>query len=137
VTATGIGAVTIAQYSSAPVNAPHSFQGSGVYFDIHIAPGSTFSSMTIVFSNLGGTTSIKWWNGSSWVNVSPQTYSAKKGTITITLSSTSIPTIAQLTGTVFTGKRTLAGALARCHRFHNKKHRAACIRAAKKRFRHR
>jgi hypothetical protein len=107
-----------------------------VYFDIHIAPGSTFTSMTIVFSNLGGTTSIKWWNGSSWVSVSPQTYSAKRGTITITLSSTSTPTIAQLTGTVFTGKRSLKAALARCHRFHSKKRRAACIKATKKRFRH-
>jgi hypothetical protein len=136
VTATGVGAVTIAQYSSAPVGAPHSFAGSGVYFDIHIAPGSTFTSMTIVFSNLGGATSIKWWNGTSWVSVSPQTYSAKKGTITVTLSSTSTPTIAQLTGTVFTGKLSLSAALARCNRFHSKNHRAACIKATKKRFRH-
>jgi hypothetical protein len=136
VTATGVGAYTIAQYSSAPVGAPHSFQGSGVYYDIHIAPGSTFTSMTIVFSNLGSTTSIKWWNGSSWVTVSPQTYSAKKGTITITLSSTSTPTLAQLTGTVFTGKLSLKAALARCNRFHSKKRRASCIKQTKKRFRH-
>jgi hypothetical protein len=139
VTATGVGAFTIAQYSSAPGSAPHAFKlSSGSYFDLHVAAGSGFTSLTIVDSNLSGARTLYWYNGSSWVKISPQSYSsAPPPTITVHLSSTSTPTIAQLTGTLFTvafPKHSLAAALARCHKFHNKQRRASCVNAAKKRF---
>jgi hypothetical protein len=103
VTATGEGAFTIAQYKSPPAGAPHTFRSSGAYFDVHVAPGSSFTSLTIVDSNLGGATSLYWWNGSTWSKVSPETSpSGSPPTITATLSATSTPTIAQLTGTIFT-----------------------------------
>ena len=99
----GEGAVTVAQYGADPVGTP-TFSASGEYFDVHVAPGSNFTKLTITACNLHGTTSLKLWDGSAWMDVSPQTYSAgPPPCVTATLSPTSSPTIAQLTGTMFAG----------------------------------
>ena len=122
VSADGEGAVTVAQYAADPVGTP-TFSASGEYFDVHVAPRSDFSTLTITACNLMGATSLRWWDGSAWIDVSPQSYSAgPPACVTATLSSTSSPTIAQLTGTVFAGvlpaiaptppKRTPTGVLA-------------------------
>jgi hypothetical protein len=101
VTANCEGALTLALYGSDPVG-PATFISSGQYFDVKVAPGSTFSTVTIVDSALNGGTTLLWWNGSAWVAVSPQTGSpGPPPKITAILSATSSPTIADLTGTVF------------------------------------
>jgi uncharacterized repeat protein (TIGR01451 family) len=101
VTGTGFGSFTLAQYSGDPVAAP-SFSSAGEYLDVQVASGSSFSSLTIEDCNLNGGTSLQWWNGSAWEAVSPESYSAGPPVcVTATLSSTSTPTISDLTGTVF------------------------------------
>jgi hypothetical protein len=101
VVATGTGSVTVASDSAAPPGT-YSIGNATAYFDVSVGNGSTFSSLTIEDCNLGGGTELEWWNGSSWVPVSPVT--GPSGTppcLTATLNSSSTPTIAQLTGTPF------------------------------------
>jgi hypothetical protein len=101
VTAVGEGAFTLAQYASNPVVQPP-FASGGQYFDVRVALGSSFSSLEISDCNLGGGTILYWWTGSGWAPVSPQAFtSGPPACATATLSSSSTPTIAQLTGTVF------------------------------------
>ncbi|MGH9099512.1 MAG: cell wall-binding repeat-containing protein, partial [Acidimicrobiales bacterium] len=99
----GPGALTVSGYSSDPAGAP-SFTSTGEYFDVEVASGSAFSSVTVKDCNLAGGMVLHWWNpaSSTWETVSP--VSGPSGTpacLTATLSSTSTPTIAELTGTVF------------------------------------
>ena len=98
VTATGSGTISVAQYDSNPIGTAF-FTAVGAYFDVYIAQGSDFSSMTLVACNLTGNAKIRWWNGSSWIQVDPQSFN--NGCITMNLSDTSTPTISQLTGTIF------------------------------------
>jgi ribosomal protein L24E len=103
VSANGEGSLTVSQYGSDPVGSP-TFAASGEYLDIEVASGSSFSSLTITDCNLNGATSLEWWNGSAWLAVSPESYSAgPPKCVTATLDSTSSPTIADLSGTVFAG----------------------------------
>jgi hypothetical protein len=96
--ATGTGTVTVGLYSSNP-QSTSAFKSTGGYFDIYIAQGSNFSTVTIITCNMSGSGQIRWLDGGNWVKVTPQSYS--NGCITMDLSATSSPTIAQLTGTVF------------------------------------
>jgi len=96
--ATGTGTITVALYSSNP-QSTSSFKSTGGYFDVYIAQGSNFSAVTIITCNMSGSSQIRWLNGSNWDKVIPQSYS--NGCVTMDLSDTSSPTIAQLTGTVF------------------------------------
>ncbi|HEV3263899.1 MAG TPA: IPT/TIG domain-containing protein [Acidimicrobiales bacterium] len=103
VSANGEGSLTVSQYGSDPVGSP-AFSASGVYIDVEVASGSSFGSLTITDCNLSGATSLEWWNGSAWLAVSPESYSAgPPKCVTATLDSTSSPTIADLSGTVFAG----------------------------------
>jgi hypothetical protein len=103
VSANGEGSLTVSQYGSDPVGSP-TFSASGVYLDVEGASGSSFSGLTITDCNLNGATSLEWWNGSAWLAVSPESYSAgPPKCVTATLDSTSSPTIAGLSGTVFAG----------------------------------
>jgi hypothetical protein len=103
----GTGTLSIAQYSGDPIGTNSSpntsafstAEGSG-YFDVYVAPGSSFTSLTLEYSNTGGTT-LYWWDGAVWALVSNQSYNPANGTITVTVTTTSSPSIAQLTGTVF------------------------------------
>ena len=67
---------------------------------MYVAPGSTFTSLTLQYANTGGTT-LYWWDGNAWSLVSNQSYNPSTGIITVTVTTTSSPCIAQLTGTVF------------------------------------
>jgi hypothetical protein len=103
VSASGEGSLTDSQYGSDPVGSP-TFSASGEYLDVEVASGSSFASLTITDCNLNGATSLEWWNGSAWLAVSPESYSAgPPQCVTATLGSTSSPTIADLSGTVFAG----------------------------------
>ncbi len=103
----GSGTLTIAQYSDDPIGTNSSpntsafstAEGSG-YFDVYVSPGSSFTTLTLDYCNTGGTT-LYWWDGTVWGLVSNQTYHPTTGCITITVTTTTSPSIAQLTGTVF------------------------------------
>jgi hypothetical protein len=102
VTANEEGAVTVSQYGSDPVGSP-SFSAPGEYFDVQVASGSSFASLTITDCNLNGGTGLEWWNGGAWEPVSPApTYTAgPPACVSATIDSTSSPSLSQLTGTVF------------------------------------
>jgi len=103
VTGHGVGGLTVAQYASNPGPSP-SFAAAGNYFDVSLSAGSSFSSVTITVCNLGGATTLEWNNGGTWepvVGAPGPTLSA--GCLTVTLTSSTSPSLAQLTGTVFAG----------------------------------
>jgi hypothetical protein len=106
--ATAVGALTVAQYGSDPVGAP-TFSSAGEYFDVVLSSGNSFTSATINDCNLGGGTGLEWWNpqanagaGALQPVLPTPTYTAgPPACVSVTLNSTSSPTLAQLTGTVF------------------------------------
>jgi hypothetical protein len=109
VSANGEGAVTVAQYGSDPGGAP-SFDSAGEYFDVAVSAGSTFPSVTIEDCNLNGGTNLYWWNptagtSGAWVAVSghpgPTLQAGPPPCLSVTLDSTTSPSLAMLTGTAF------------------------------------
>ncbi len=108
-TAPGQGVLTVSQFGADPVTSPP-IGAAGAYFDVEIAKGSAFSTVTIEDCDLNGGDSLDWWNGSSWVPVLMQTGDPSTGATitpgpprcaTAQLSATSSPAISQLTGTRF------------------------------------
>jgi hypothetical protein len=72
------------------------------YFDIYIAHDSNFSEVTIHVCNLnGGSHNIKWYDGNAWQVIDPLP-SFENDCISMTLNSNSSPSLAPLSGTVFT-----------------------------------
>jgi hypothetical protein len=103
VDASGYGSLTVSQYSSDPAGSL-SFAASGEYFDVEVASGSIFTSVTVTDCNLNGGTGFEWWDptAGTWEAVSPvPVYDAGTACASATIDSTSSPTLAQLTGTVF------------------------------------
>ena len=108
-TGTGVGAITVGRYASNPVGAP-TFNAAGSYFDVRTSDANSFSGATIEDCDLLGAVSLQWWDPSAdagagaWQPVSPESYSAgPPACLTVNLSATSSPTLAQLVGTVFAG----------------------------------
>ena len=104
VDATGIGGITVAQYAANPESTAPQFAASGEYFDIRASSGNTFTSVASQDCNLNGGNTIEWFDPatSTWKVVSPESYRAgPPACVSFTLSATSSPTIADLTGTTF------------------------------------
>lgn len=110
VQATGKGSFTLAQYATDPVGSP-TFSSSGEYFDVDVAPGSSFSSLVVTDCNVDGGSVLKWWEASAdsgagaWEEVTGDpgpTYSTgPPSCVSVTLDDTTSPSLSQLTGTVF------------------------------------
>ena len=106
--ATGIGGVTVSQFSSDPAGTP-TFNSNGNYFDVRVSSGNTFTSLTVTVCNLNGGDSLNWWDPNAnsgsggWEPVAPAPtlVGGTSSCMTTTLSSTSSPSISQLSGTVF------------------------------------
>ena len=106
---TGLGAVTVAQYASNPTSGAVS-GGTGVFYDVKVAPGTQWTSLTITVCSLGsGGQSISWWNGSAWVPFSNQSFNSSTGCVTATVNGSTSPTLAQLTGTPIAATTPLGG----------------------------
>jgi hypothetical protein len=88
-------------YGANPAGAPV-FNSSGAYVDVIVA-GSGLTSLTITDCHLNGGDSVYWYTGTAWALVSNQTYNATTRCVTITVDGTTVPTVSQLTGTVFAG----------------------------------
>jgi probable HAF family extracellular repeat protein len=99
--ATGSGTVTVTLFDSDPSLGISPFTSNGDYFDVYVSQDSSFNAVTIVACDMPGFSEIYWLNGSTWELVTPQSYNTVTGCVTMDLSDTSSPTIAQLTGTVF------------------------------------
>lgn len=99
-TATGTGTVSVAQFAGNPAGTA-SFNSAGAYFDVNIAPGSSFTSLTIVDCALNGGKRVYWWNGTAWLLASDQTYNVFTRCVTIVVTNSTIPSLRDLTGTPF------------------------------------
>ena len=110
----GEGTVNVGQYASDPVGTlPFS---TGEYLDISLSSGNTFTSVTIDNCNLNGGNSLQWWDPSAsighgaWEPVSPApTYApGPPACVSVTLTSSSSPSISELTGTVLAVSSVIA-----------------------------
>lgn len=98
--ATGTGTLSVAIYDSDP-GGTHSFIGNDTYFDVYIAPDHAFTSLTILDCYLNGGTQVYWWNGSTWLVASNQTFNSSTGCATLTVTNSTSPGLGDLTGTPF------------------------------------
>jgi hypothetical protein len=107
--ATGTGTITVGRYGANPVGTP-AFQVGGSYFDVAVSTPNTFTSLTINDCDLGGATSVMWWNPAA--NAGAGAYEAVSNEVlspgppaceAITVNNTTSPTLAQMEGTVFVG----------------------------------
>ena len=108
VTAHGTGGLTVGQFGQGPPGGVP-FRAAANSFDLQLSTTNTFSSVTVVDCALGGATTMQWWNPAAnsglgaFQTVSPETYNRFTRCLTIALSATSSPTLAQMTGTLFAG----------------------------------
>ncbi len=110
VTGAGDGGLTLAQYPSNPAAAA-SFSSSGQYFDVAVSTTNEFSSLAIQNCDLNGGDALEWFNPSAnsgagaWQPVvgdpGPSYSSGPPACVSVTLDSTTSPSLSQLTGTVF------------------------------------
>lgn len=97
--ATGEGGVTVSTYatdpeSSAPVGS------TGTYMDVSVSSNDSFTSLDLTVCGLTPGESLDYYDGSSWIEMSPQTFDASTDCATATLNNTSsTPLISDLTGT--------------------------------------
>ncbi len=97
VSGTGAGAFTVAQYGTDPKKDP--FPGAyGTYYDVALGRGSGFPSITVTDCGLTRPASLEWWNGATWQAFSSQDAGAA-GCRVATVTASTAPTLAQLTGT--------------------------------------
>jgi predicted GH43/DUF377 family glycosyl hydrolase len=101
VTAAGSGTLVAARYNVNPGGAIGFSGSTGAYTDVHILPGSAFTSLTIFNCALNGGNRAYWWNGSSWLAASNQSYNGMTGCITITVNPSTSPSLGDLDGTPF------------------------------------
>jgi len=94
--ASGEGSLTVAAYSGNPTTGAVA-DGTGSFYDVQVAQGSSLTSLTVTICDPGSGQSLDWWNGSSWVPFSDQ--STASGCLLATVTATTSPTLSQLTGT--------------------------------------
>jgi hypothetical protein len=99
VSGSGTGTVGAAVYGSNPAGTA-TFNSSDAYVDVTVA-GSGLTSLTVKDCDLNSGTTVSWWNGTTWVLASNQTYDATAKCVTITVNSTTSPSLSQITGTPF------------------------------------
>jgi parallel beta-helix repeat protein len=98
-TASGTTDVTIAEYTSPPPDTP-SFGTGATYLDIMLSDPAAVTQLTITFTDMSPGTVIYFYRpGTGWVRCSIQTQAGTTITVTVTASTT--PTLAELTGTIF------------------------------------
>ncbi|MCC7363155.1 MAG: hypothetical protein IT303_02190 [Dehalococcoidia bacterium] len=99
-TSEGTGTVAVAVYADSP--ATPTTIAAEAYFDIYVAPESTFTSVTVELCQApGGPEELYWHDGSDWSEVSDYTYDGGTGCFTVVVTEDSSPSLADLGGTVF------------------------------------
>ncbi len=109
--ATGEGTLLIATYDEdqTGVETPPTFGGalgSAVptsFFDVNVAPGSTFTEVTVTYCDPDGGTYVVWYDPveDAWLEAVEQSVDDIGCVVLVFNTTTSSPTIAELTGTVF------------------------------------
>ena len=92
---TGSHVITTAKYNKNPGGSV-TFNASGSYWDIFLAPTTGVNSLAVEFCPASPSTIIYYWDGSSWIRASNQSYS--DGCITVIVTSSTSPTLSQLSG---------------------------------------
>jgi large repetitive protein len=112
VSATGVGTgmVRVSSLPTAPVGANVTTSAvtgttAGGFYDVAVAPGGSLSSLTVSFNNTPSS-SIYWWNGTTWVKVSGTTRDPVTGALVTHLSATSVPNLSQLADATFAAGAT-------------------------------
>lgn len=98
--AIGTGTTAVAQFASNPGGLP-TFESAGSYFDVHASHDSNITDLTVVVGSLNGGNVAYWWNGTQWVAASNQTYDPALSTITIHVTSSTLPSLSDLEGCIF------------------------------------
>ncbi len=98
----GTGTVNVAEYTGNPAPNYPAFQNAGTYFDIALSPGATFTRLTIVRCGLGASPqTMYWWSEPrhGWVRVTDQSFNTSTGCLTVVVTATTTPSLADLQGT--------------------------------------
>ena len=105
---TGVDTLSEAQYGTNPVG---NLNDGSNYFDVAASSGNTFASVVIQdCNNVTASSVLSWWDPTAnsgaggWspvVGDPGPTYDPVAGCLSATLDATTVPTISQLTGTVF------------------------------------
>ena len=98
--ASGNGTLSVAEFDSNPGGLA-SFNSMGAFVDLHLGAGNTFTALTVEDCDLNGGNRLYWWNGSLWALASDQVYHPATLCVTITVNSSTSPSLADLTGTPF------------------------------------
>jgi fibronectin type 3 domain-containing protein len=99
--ATGAGSIIVASYSSNPIPELQPASGSAFY-DVSTTPGSSFSSVTFTICDVPAGGEVSWWDPIGQDLVTPSEVSAPTdGCVTVTVNSSTTPSLAQLYGSVF------------------------------------
>ena len=94
----GTGSVTVQTFSDNPGPVTGAFTSSGTYFDVSLSSANTFTGATIQECGVAAGALLYWLQGSTWAAASPAA-SFSGGCLTFTATSTSSPSIAELSGT--------------------------------------
>lgn len=101
-TASGPGTVTVARYPSDPMpDGP----AAGSYFDVAVAPGATFSQLSLDVCGVAAGAQVQWWDPQAsppaYRPVSDQGVPTGPGDcVVVTIDASTSPSLAQLVGTV-------------------------------------
>ena len=99
--AIGAGTLDIGSYPSDPVP---SLPGATAFFDVAVAPGSTFGDVTFQACGITVNTSLEWWNPDAQGSVPVSAQSTPDSSpvcATGAATATTSPSVSQLGGTVF------------------------------------
>jgi hypothetical protein len=100
-----VGTITVSGYASDPVGSPPP-GSTGVYMDVNLSSPNNFTKVTVDdCDDVNTGTELYWWNGSAWQAVAgdpgPNYSSGPPACVSVTLDSSTSPTLSHLTGTVF------------------------------------
>jgi len=108
----GTGTIALATYQNSPTggsNGLFSLNNSSTFINLYVAPGSTYTSVTFNICDSNKNDQINYFNGTTWVPVSPVTYTKPlnppcpggSGGFVFKASGGNMPNLAQLGGTPF------------------------------------
>ena len=115
----GTGTVTVGEYGSDPEGPPtfNNYSSTNDFFDVSVGSASTFQQLVTTVCGLDGNPETMWWwdtvgaegaGGWEQVTPAPAVSSLKPGCLTATITTTTSPSVAQLSGTVFAVAEGLA-----------------------------
>jgi hypothetical protein len=93
--ASGVGEIGVGRFADNPAG-PIGFATAG-FFTLSIAPGSAFGLVTVMRCQVGGGL-VYWWDGAAWQLASQQAFDRDTGCVTVAVTGTTAPSLAQVAG---------------------------------------